>query len=149
MPGDEDALHRRQGTVDLAALGLELRLQRAELIGDIDVPRVAEALELLDLALQFLQRLLELEREGHRHGATPTGRTRRPPRRRAPAGRGASRRGVRPEGDGNGTAPGSRCRPTNQYRAAPGRGGPRRPGPPTGRSRGRAPPAAPTGSRLP
>ena len=63
MPGHHDALDRRQAAVDvLAHAHASLACSSLSSVADVDLAVLAEALELLDLALELLQRLLEVER---------------------------------------------------------------------------------------
>ncbi len=55
--------------VDVLAHGMQLVLQQLELGADVDLAVLTETLELLDLALELLEGLLEVQRiRGRGHG---------------------------------------------------------------------------------
>src|SRR5262249_3970729 len=66
MAGDQHLLPRRQLLIGLAQLALDLGLQLRHFLGDVERAVVREMLQLLDLALELGDRLLEIqELPGH------------------------------------------------------------------------------------
>ncbi len=71
MARHHDALQRREAAIDVCAKSNELALESLQLTVDVDLPLGADALQILDLALQLLQRLLEIQGVGRRHRRHP------------------------------------------------------------------------------
>ena len=64
VAGDHDPLDRGQVPVDLGAKRFELALQSLQLPVDVDLALAPDPLQVVDLALQLQERLLELQRIG-------------------------------------------------------------------------------------
>ena len=68
MAGDHHPLHRGQVPVDLRAQRFQLALESGELAVDVDLPLLAQTLELVDLPFELEERFFELQGVGRRHG---------------------------------------------------------------------------------